>query len=321
VLDSALDLIKATVQLEQPTAAGQRTVGTGFLISARNADGSPRTILITANHVFADMKGPQVRIGYRTANPDGSWTYTPQPLPIRNAAGAPLWTAHPSRDVAAITIKAPPEFARAAIPMNYLATEQDFASQRLSPGDELFALGFPEGLAANTAGFPILRSGRIASYPVSPAVSPTFLMDFAVFPGNSGGPVFTTRGLQPASITDVRPMIAGILTQQVELGRERLEIGIVTHAKYVIETIDLLYGGQRPVEPAAPPPVPGAQPAAATPRPPPPSLWDAPLQWARERLAAARHGAGEALHALIDRLFGARGGRSPGALGSDRHIA
>ena len=34
--------------------------------------------------------------------------------------------------------------------------------------------------------------------------------------------------------------MAGILTQQVELSGKRLEIGIVTHAKYIRETIALL---------------------------------------------------------------------------------
>jgi hypothetical protein len=34
--------------------------------------------------------------------------------------------------------------------------------------------------------------------------------------------------------------IAGLLTQQVELNSERLEIGIVTHAKYIRETIALV---------------------------------------------------------------------------------
>jgi hypothetical protein len=34
--------------------------------------------------------------------------------------------------------------------------------------------------------------------------------------------------------------VAGILTQQVELSGERLEIGIVTHAKFIRETIGLL---------------------------------------------------------------------------------
>ena len=40
--------------------------------------------------------------------------------------------------------------------------------------------------------------------------------------------------------------IAGLLTQQVELNNERLEIGIVTHARYIRETIALL---QNPLTP------------------------------------------------------------------------
>ena len=41
--------------------------------------------------------------------------------------------------------------------------------------------------------------------------------------------------------------IAGLLTQQVELNSERLEIGIVTHAKYIRETIALVENPASPV--------------------------------------------------------------------------
>jgi hypothetical protein len=41
--------------------------------------------------------------------------------------------------------------------------------------------------------------------------------------------------------------IAGLLTQQVELNNERLEIGIVTHAKYIRETIARLDDPLAPV--------------------------------------------------------------------------
>jgi hypothetical protein len=41
--------------------------------------------------------------------------------------------------------------------------------------------------------------------------------------------------------------IAGLLTQQVELNSERLEIGIVTHAKYIRETIALVEDPAAPV--------------------------------------------------------------------------
>lgn len=246
-IDMALELIQATVQLEQPLGDGTRTVGTGFLIDSPGPDGAPRTVLITAHHVFQKMPGANARIGYRIANADGSWSYSPQPLKIRDGEGHELWTHHPSRDIAAITITAPPEFARAAIPLAYLASDDTFQVNHLNTGDEMMALGFPRGLSANAAGFPILRSGRVASYPLAPAdVFPTFLLDFSVFPGNSGGPVFvTTQGLAegptPAGTSLPAPgFIAGLLTQQVELNSERLEIGIVTHAKFIRETIALL---------------------------------------------------------------------------------
>lgn len=268
VYDLSMELIHATVQLEQPLGDGTRTVGTGFLIEAPGADGKPHTVLVTANHVFDKMPGAEARIGYRIENPDGSWSYTPATVKIRDKAGHELWTHHPSRDVAAISITAPPAFAKAAIPENWLAEDSTFNKLAVGAGDEMMALGFPRGLAANQAGFPILRSGRVASYPVAPAkIFPTFLLDFSVFPGNSGGPVFMSdASRRRAGVADGQPaqFIAGLLTQQVELNSERLEIGIVTHAKYIRETIDLLDNPSAPVTVAATePPVTGAKAASA----------------------------------------------------------
>ena len=273
VMDLAVELIQATVQLEQPLGDGTRTVGTGFLISAPGPDGQPRTVLVTANHVFQKMPGANARIGYRISNADGSWSYSPQPLKIRDGEGRELWTHHPGRDVAAISIKAPPEFAKAALPQDYLAADETFAQYKVGAGDEMMALGFPRGLAANQAGFPILRSGRIASYPIAPAkIFPTFLLDFSVFPGNSGGPVFVSRTVAAMAASDtstdsaaaVGPgFIAGLLTQQVELNNERLEIGIVTHAKFIRETIALLQNPFAPATVADTTPAPGAKAASA----------------------------------------------------------
>jgi hypothetical protein len=255
VIDLSHQLIQATVQLEQPLGNGTRTVGTGFLIATTAPDGQPRTILVTANHVLDKMPGAVAHIGYRFANADGSWTYSPQNLRIRDAQGHELWTHHPSRDVAAISITAPPAFAKAAIPEDYLATDETFSKFQVGAGDEMMALGFPRGLSANQAGFPILRSGRVASYPIAPAkMFPTFLMDFAVFPGNSGGPVFMSQEAHRRAGSD-QPQdvafIAGLLTQEVELNSERLEIGIVTQARYIRETIDRVSDPAAPVTVAA----------------------------------------------------------------------
>ena len=83
-VDLSIDLIQATVQVEQPLGDGTRTVGTGFLISDPTPDGKPRTILVTANHVFRKMPGPIATIGFRIENADGSWKYDPEPLKIRD---------------------------------------------------------------------------------------------------------------------------------------------------------------------------------------------------------------------------------------------
>ncbi|UAL11606.1 serine protease [Caulobacter segnis] len=270
-LDLSVDLIKATVQLEQPLGDGSRTVGTGFLISDPTPDGKPRTILVTAAHVFEKMPSMSAKIGYRIEGSDSVWRYDPETLKIRDG-DHPLWVKHPTRDVAVMVVEAPPEFVKAAIPLNYLAQDDTFNKFNLGPGDEMMALGFPRGLSANPAGFPILRSGRVASYPLAPATNfPTFLMDFSVFPGNSGGPVFMAEGARRrpgANESQEVQFVAGLLTQQVELSGERLEIGIVTHAKFIRETLAMLdkvpgapITQARATKPE--PVMPGATPAAA----------------------------------------------------------
>ena len=104
--------------------------------------------------------------------------------------------------------------------------------------------------------------------PVEPvSVSPTFLLDFRVFPGNSGGPVFMSeadRRRPGADQSQEVQFIAGMLTQQVEQNDVRLEIGIVTDAEFIRETIAELDQPAAPrtdmpdVAPLSPPPAPTA---------------------------------------------------------------
>lgn len=251
------------------------------------------------------MAGREANVGYRSLKADGSWRYTPAPIRIRSEDDAPLWTRHPSQDVAVMRIQAPPEYAKAAIPAGYLAPQTAPNASELRPGDELLVLGFPRGVAANSAGFPILRAGRVASYPVSPDVSPTFLLDFPVFPGNSGGPVFATSGLHRTSAGATKPLIAGLLVQQVRLDDERLDIGIVVHARYIRETVELLEGVSQP-DIQAPPPAPkvaeiqGARPASEAVKARSP--WRRPLASFAQGVAAVRKGAAEVLRLVSGRF-------------------
>ncbi len=234
-VDLTVALIKATVQIDQPINDSKRMVGTGFLVSVPRPDGSRAIVLVTAAHVFEKMPAPDVRIGWRSLNTKGEWTYTPSSMTIRNSNG-PVWYQHPTQDIAVIPVNVPDGFSDAAIPESLLADDSTFAAERVNAGDEMMTLGYPHGLSANVAGFPILRAGRLASYPVSPSASyPTFLIDLTAVPGNSGGPVFmTTSGAKP------RTFVAGVLIKQVEDDSQRLELGVVADAVFVRETVDLM---------------------------------------------------------------------------------
>ncbi|ODT87951.1 serine protease [Phenylobacterium sp. SCN 70-31] len=237
-MSELIDLIHATVRLEQARGGGVSTVGTGFVLSATDADGRPQTILVTADHVFKRMPGDKVKVGFRVAGDDGAWRYAPVSVRIRGAEGEPLWTAHPMQDVAAIAL--PEGVPRAAVPVARLATSQTVSRLDLEPGDEMMVLGYPQGFASNSAGFPILRSGRVASYPLSPpARYPTFMLDVSVYGGNSGGPVYVVRSIngRPPEV-----ILTGVLTQEFRMNDNRLEIGNVTQAAYVAETLSLMKG-------------------------------------------------------------------------------
>jgi hypothetical protein len=266
VLDFSAQLMQATVQVEQQLPNGTHIIGTGFLIDDPTPDGKPRTVLVTANHVFNRMTGAQAHIGYRVQGADGAWRFDPKPVVIRSASSE-LWAHLADRDVAAIVVKAPPAFAQAAIPLAWLASGDTFARYDIGPGDEMMVLGYPQGLSADAAGFPILRSGRVASMVAPPsAAAPAFLLDFRVFPGNSGGPVFIAdenRRVPGEAEPKDAEFITGMLTQQVELNNERLEIGIVTDAAFIRDTIALL-DGPKTAPPVAPEPAPAAHPLPAT---------------------------------------------------------
>ena len=265
--DLSIALIQATVQVDQPQGEDHRTVATAFLVDDPTPDGRPRTVLVTAGHVFGEMPGPQARIGWRTQGADGVWRFDPKPLAIRDGA-TELWVRSPSRDIAAIEVTAPPEFARAAIPLSWLAGSDLFERYGIGPGDEVMALGYPRGLSSNGAGFPILREGRIASYPLSPAAQfPNFLVDFNAMPGNSGGPVFLEKAppVQPgAPPQPPASIVAGMLIQEVEQTTGRLDLGVVVQAAYVRETLALLDAPRAttPVTPPSPPPSPQTAPSA-----------------------------------------------------------
>ena len=271
-VDLPLAMIAATVKIEQPQPGGNLSIlGTGFLVDDPKPDGSPRTVLVTAGHVFDNMPGPVAYIGYRLPAPGGGWRYSPQALTIRSGPSL-MWTKSPDEDVAVIAVQAPPEFARAAIPLSWLAEESDYADTGIEPGDEMFVLGFPDGFSANPEGFPILRSGHVASYPLATTPTyPRFMLDMRAYAGGSGGPVFLASPIQrrPGSPVAGTPYLTGLLAQAAE----KFEWAFVIEAPAIRRAIALVdRAPPQAVSPAANgftilPPPPASAPAAADAKP------------------------------------------------------
>lgn len=179
-------LMRSTFKIE-----GNGSMGTCFILGEPipSRPGMASFVLFTAAHVFNEMRGEMAVIHLRKLENE---TYERLLMQIRIRQGDdPLWIEHPDADIAALRISLPSEADISLVTTDLFATDSLMQEFEIHPGDELMVLGFPLGAESNEAGFPILRSGRIASYPLFPTreVS-TFLLDFEVFKGNSGGPVY-----------------------------------------------------------------------------------------------------------------------------------
>ena len=71
---------------------------------------------------------------------------------------------HPKANVGAIYLRLTPEMNPRLLELGSLATDSLLAKSDFYPREELLCLGCPFGAELNSTGFPILKSGRHASY-------------------------------------------------------------------------------------------------------------------------------------------------------------
>lgn len=235
---------------------GKGTLGTGFVIGKPDPNDPSKLfyVLITADHVLRATQGDQVTLVFRQKQKDKKWKRIQIPLAIRQKRKA-LWEKHPKVDMAAIYVQLPKNVISTLILTHLLIDDDKLKRYEIHPGQELQCLGYPFGAEANALGFPILRSGRIASYPLTPTKeTKTFLFDLTVFKGNSGGPVYLmqrdpTYGGKRRLGTTIRGIIGVIVrernitqkTQELYEKREKvipLYLGEVVHATFIKELVD-----------------------------------------------------------------------------------
>lgn len=250
-LDISTVLMRSTFKIK-----GEKSLGTAFIVGEPSSDNPKQLyyVLITAAHVLEGIKS-DVAILYLRKHEGDEFIKIPFPIHIRKK-GTPLWTRHPEVDVAAMRVRLPKEADVKLVATTLLGNDESLNKFHVHPGDELLVFGFPYGAEVNEAGFPILRSGRIASYPLTPTKKyKTFLLDFEVFKGNSGGPVlFYAENRVYGGGTHIGSIqfIIGVVSQERQfterveslsetvLRKHKLALAVIVHASFVEDLIRML---------------------------------------------------------------------------------
>lgn len=255
--ESIEDVLSATFRVTD-----KNTSGTCFLVRVGDKEDSTpsRIVLVTAAHGFQQISGEACWIILREKRDDDTYVRREHRLSLRDG-DKPRWKKHPDADIAVMPIDLPPGVEVTPFHLEQLATERDVAQRRVRVAQEAWIPGYPAQLEASPAGWPVLRRGSLASYPLAPvSANKTMLINASSFGGDSGAPVvvFPTveRATESAASHDAkqvtRPLIAGMVlgmhrqTDKTTTPFEErtqhtpLDLSIVVQAPLIRETIELL---------------------------------------------------------------------------------
>jgi S1-C subfamily serine protease len=187
-------VVDSTFQIFGIKTPGKEAVptGTGFIlgrtVEVKHSKWN-QYLLFTAAHLFSDCAVgndvASIRFRFRDAENPLKWRLEDRQIKIADA-GRPLWFKHPTAEVAVLAIDLPGGVIKTVLPIEVLATKQTL--MELYVGRNVLALGYPFG-ALGLSGFPILRPAEIASRAIEE--KGTFALSFQIYPGDSGGPVYS----------------------------------------------------------------------------------------------------------------------------------
>jgi arylsulfatase A len=194
-LTAAQRAVQATFRLHGPGGSG-----TAFVVQhAESGESPPSQLLVSAAHTFENITSQEATLVVRRCDESGNWTREDLHLRLRSDEG-PLWTRHPSADVAVLSIELPPHAACTPFTLADVATAADFDTGRVSVGQQARVACFPAQTESDAAGWPVLRTGHVATPQLSPAIGlQQFFVDYAHFAGDSGAAV-VVEGPSPSVV-------------------------------------------------------------------------------------------------------------------------
>jgi hypothetical protein len=232
--------------------ANRDSTATCFVIShiVDSQDGQQDLLLITAAHVLEKMSGDECRIVVRAKQDDSSFERMEIPLKVRSN-NQPLWVRHPRMDVAALKMELPTGHPIVGLDFEQLSKESDLPEIGFQPSGEVWIPGFPAQLESSQSGFPVLRRGTLASFPLTPIKSnETFILNSDTFGGDSGAPVLM-RSRQSNDQAEKLSIVGLVIGQHRETTKtvspleERvfhrpISLAIAVHSDFIRQTVELI---------------------------------------------------------------------------------
>ena len=193
-------------------------------------------VVFTSYHVLKTVNHGPLIIGVRMPGEDDDPAIALLKLYPDTHQKRPFYVKHPGSDVAAFPLHLPEELT-GVVDLSSFIQDRHLArpGRRLHTGTDVSFLGYPDVLPGTSGAFPVLRSGRVASYPLgTPASEGRFLINADVYPGDSGAPVFVSRKRGS-------PWLAGMIIQRVSETTDTFShLAIAVDADTIRETLALL---------------------------------------------------------------------------------
>jgi hypothetical protein len=184
--DACLAALRATVRVR-----GDRS-GTAFAVALPDGpEGDGQVVLVSAAHTFRNVSEPRCTVAFRGPDGVGGWQRREAEVVLRDGE-EPRWVRHPTADVAVVACDPPTGIDLAPFPLARLAAAAEFDAGQVRVGQRVRVACFPAQAEGNAAGWPVLRTGAVATFPLVPAAAlERFFVDYAHFAGDSGAAVVT----------------------------------------------------------------------------------------------------------------------------------
>jgi hypothetical protein len=212
----------------------EKGMGTGFVVLRHDSSdrGGMVPVVVTAGHLLDAVGHKPFFIGTRMPDAAGGAEVALIEFKPPRGSGR-FFVRHPKRDIGAFEMRLPEEIAGHVI-MPSCLNDAMRSDRHLRAGEEVSFVGYPDVLPEMEGAFPILRTGRVASYPVGTArAEGLFVVNADVYPGDSGAPVFVThRG--------GRPELAGMIIRRVGSDQKAFShLAIAVDAKAIYEAVNM----------------------------------------------------------------------------------